>query len=78
MANLTVGHEGEIALPDDLRERYALEPDTPIRIVETRAGILLIPLTGAPMDAVLAAELAEWQSLSLEAWNSFPYEDDAQ
>lgn len=77
MANLTVGREGEIALPDDLRERYDLKPDTPIRIVETKAGILLIPLTDAPMDAALAEELAEWQSLSLQVWDMFPYEEDA-
>jgi bifunctional DNA-binding transcriptional regulator/antitoxin component of YhaV-PrlF toxin-antitoxin module len=73
-ANLTVGREGEIALPTDVRERYGIQPDTPIRVVETRTGILLVPLTGAPMSEALQQELAEWQEASLGSWDLFPYD----
>jgi bifunctional DNA-binding transcriptional regulator/antitoxin component of YhaV-PrlF toxin-antitoxin module len=62
-------------LPESVRERYGLSPDTPVRVVETRTGILLVPLTDAPMSPELARELAEWQSLSTESWSAFPYED---
>jgi AbrB family looped-hinge helix DNA binding protein len=78
MANLTVGRGGEIVIPDPVRDRYGLAPDTPVRIVETRSGILLVPLTDEPMSAELEQELEEWQSLSLQTWMMFPYEDDAE
>jgi bifunctional DNA-binding transcriptional regulator/antitoxin component of YhaV-PrlF toxin-antitoxin module len=78
MENLTVGHAGEITLPDDVRHRYRLTPDTPIRIVETRGGILLVPLTDEPMSPELEQELQEWQSLSVATWSMFPYEDGGE
>jgi AbrB family looped-hinge helix DNA binding protein len=78
MANLTVGRAGEIVLPDPVRDRYGLAPDTPVRIVETRSGILLVPLTDEPMSAELEQELEEWQSLSVQTWTMFPYEDDTE
>ena len=31
-------------------------------------------LTDEPMDADLARELEEWQALSQESWEQFPYE----
>lgn len=74
MTNLTIGHDGKIALPSELRDRYDLKPETPIRVVETSDGILLIPITDAPMSAELAEELEEWQSLGAESWSQFPYE----
>jgi bifunctional DNA-binding transcriptional regulator/antitoxin component of YhaV-PrlF toxin-antitoxin module len=55
MASLAVGHHGEIALPADLRERYGLKPATPLRIGETRSGILLVPMTGEPMSTDLSS-----------------------
>ena len=61
---LTVEDGGKITLPPALRERYGLDEDTPLRIIETRSGILLIPLTDEPMSAALAAELEAWQSLA--------------
>jgi bifunctional DNA-binding transcriptional regulator/antitoxin component of YhaV-PrlF toxin-antitoxin module len=75
MTQLIVGHRGEVTLPDTVRERYGLSPDTPVRLVETRSGILLVPLTDAPMSAELAQELAEWQALSAQTWDLCPYED---
>jgi bifunctional DNA-binding transcriptional regulator/antitoxin component of YhaV-PrlF toxin-antitoxin module len=75
LESLTIGHSGEITLPDDVRHRYGLTPDTPLRLIETRSGILLVPLTDAPMSAELEEELQEWQSLSVETWEMFPYEE---
>ncbi len=76
MATLTVGSAGEVFLPNGVRERYGLTPDTPIRVVETRAGILLVPQTGEPMSAGLAREIEEWQALGVESWEMFPYEEE--
>lgn len=76
MEFLTIGPAGEIELPDKVRERYGLTPETPVRIIETRSGILLIPLSDAPMSAELAEELAEWEELGAEAWEMFPYEQE--
>ncbi len=78
MTNLTIGRDGEIALPSQIRDRYGLKPETPVRIVETRGGILLVPITDAPISAELAKELEEWQSLSVESWSQFPYEDEKE
>ncbi len=76
---LTVGPAGEIELPNTVRERYGMAPKTPVRIVETRSGILLVPMNKAPMSPDLAAELAEWQRLRADTWDLFPYdEEDAQ
>jgi bifunctional DNA-binding transcriptional regulator/antitoxin component of YhaV-PrlF toxin-antitoxin module len=73
---LTVGPTGEIELPDTVRERYGMMPATPVRIVETRSGILLIPMSDSPMAPELADELAQWQALSAETWEMFPYEEE--
>jgi bifunctional DNA-binding transcriptional regulator/antitoxin component of YhaV-PrlF toxin-antitoxin module len=75
MTTLIVGRTGEVTLPTDVRERYGLTPDTPLRVVETRGGILLVPQTAEPMSNELAQELKEWQGLAAEAWAQFPYED---
>jgi bifunctional DNA-binding transcriptional regulator/antitoxin component of YhaV-PrlF toxin-antitoxin module len=75
MSTLTLGHGGEITLPGTLRDRYGLVPDRRLRVIETRSGILLVPLTDAPMGPELRAELAEWQALADETWGEFPYED---
>jgi bifunctional DNA-binding transcriptional regulator/antitoxin component of YhaV-PrlF toxin-antitoxin module len=76
MTRLTVGQGGEIALPPELRERYGLAPESPVRLIETRHGILVVPLSEAPVSSELAQELAEWQALAAEAWELFPYEDN--
>ena len=59
MEILTVGPAGEIALPDSVRDRYGIAPATPIRIIETRGGILLIPLSDEPMSHELAEVVAQ-------------------
>lgn len=74
-SNLIVEDGGKISLPEDVREHYGLTPDTPLRIVETRGGILLVPLTHEPMSESLAQELDEWQSLGAASLEMFPYEE---
>jgi bifunctional DNA-binding transcriptional regulator/antitoxin component of YhaV-PrlF toxin-antitoxin module len=76
MADLTVGHHGEITLPDDVRERYGFNPETALRVIETKAGVLLVPLHDGPMGEEFARELAEWQALGDEGLALFPYETD--
>lgn len=75
MSSLIIEDGGKISLPGEIRERYGLTPDTPLRIVETRGGILLVPLTGEPMSAELARELDEWQALGSDSFAMFPYEE---
>jgi bifunctional DNA-binding transcriptional regulator/antitoxin component of YhaV-PrlF toxin-antitoxin module len=69
MTRVTMKPGGQLTLPTELCERYGLTPTTPIRVIETRKGLLLIPLTDAPMDPELARELAEWQELGAATWN---------
>ena len=66
---------GKITLPEEVVDRYQLEEDTAVRVIETRNGILLIPLSDAPMNDALRAELEEWQALGLESFETFPFED---
>lgn len=66
---------GKITLPETVRDRYGLAEDTPLRIIETRIGILLVPLTSEPMKEDLRSELEEWQALGAESLELFPYED---
>jgi bifunctional DNA-binding transcriptional regulator/antitoxin component of YhaV-PrlF toxin-antitoxin module len=76
--SVTVENGGKITLPDVLRDRYGLAADTRIRIIETRNGILLVPLTDEPMSEALAAELRDWQSLGTDALEMFPYDGDVE
>ena len=75
--NLTI-ENGRITLPRDVVGRYRLEDDTPLRMIETRSGILLVPLTKEPMSSALSAEIAKWQALGVESLELFPYESDEQ
>ncbi len=76
MTTVTMEKQGSVPIPATVRDRYGLSPEVPIRIVETGAGVLLVPLTGDPPCAELAAELAEWQDLGAKTWASFPYEEN--
>ena len=73
--NLTI-ENGRITLPKDVVGRYQLEDDTQLRMIETRNGILLIPLTKEPMSSALRAEIDKWQALGTESLGLFPYESD--
>jgi bifunctional DNA-binding transcriptional regulator/antitoxin component of YhaV-PrlF toxin-antitoxin module len=75
MSNVVMTKEGTICIPPEVRAKHGFTADTPIRMIETRTGILLIPLTNEPMSKELADELAEWQALSRSAWDMFPYEE---
>ncbi len=72
----TARYGDEITLPPTVSNRYSLKPGVFVRIVETREGILLIPLTEEPMPEALTLELKEWQELGTSAWELFPYEEE--
>ena len=75
MTNVAMTSTGET--PAEVRERHGFKPDTPVKLIETRNGILLVPLTEEPMDESLRQELAEWQQLGVETWDTFPYESES-
>lgn len=75
MLELTIGRQGELIFPHNIRARYGLAPDTPVRVVEVQSGIFIVPLHG-PMTPELEQELAEWQSLSVSAWDMYPYQSN--
>ena len=76
MTTMTIGRGGEVMLPDDVQERCGLRPEVSVRLIETRSGLLLVPLTDVPMSAELAQEVQEWQALGADSWAQFPYEED--
>lgn len=69
---VTVEEGGKITLPDIVCSKYDLSLNTSIRIIETKTGILLIPLTQELMSEALASELSQWQALGVESWEVFP------
>lgn len=75
MSQKLVIENGKITLPEDVLDRYQLDEETPLRIVETRHGILLVPLTDEPMTADLRGELEAWQELGAESFGMLPYEE---
>ena len=68
MTTMTIERDGKITLPPDIQERSGLRPETAVRVIETRSGILLVPLTDALMSAELTQELQEWQALGQSSW----------
>ncbi len=76
MSQNLVIENGKITLPQDVVGRYGLENHAPVRMIETRNGILLIPLTDEPMSESLRREIEEWQALGTESFELFPYESD--
>ena len=70
--------DGTLALPDDIRERYGLTTETPVRLIELAGGILLVPITAEPMPPGFQEEMEDWQAASAEAWAMFPYELDSK
>jgi hypothetical protein len=51
---------------------------TRIRIVETRDGVLLVPLGKPSMDPELAEELAQWQALGAASREMFPFDEEGE
>jgi bifunctional DNA-binding transcriptional regulator/antitoxin component of YhaV-PrlF toxin-antitoxin module len=74
--NLVVEAGGKITLPQTVRDHYGLTQNTPVRMIETRTGILIVPLTEEPMSEALASELEDWQSLVADSFQMFPYDED--
>lgn len=68
---LTIKESGKLTLPEDITERYQFKKETRFRIVETQKGILLIPLSDAPMNDELKAELEQWQTIGANGWRIF-------
>lgn len=75
MEHAVIEKDGKVLLPESVRERYRLLPDTPVRLIETSTGILLIPLTNEPPSQLLQDELEWWQSTGLQGWQLFSYEE---
>lgn len=73
--SLVVEAGGRIRLPEWVTDRYHLAPDTQLRIIEARGGILLVPLTADPMSEELKTELSDWQTLAQSSLESFPFEE---
>ena len=70
LETLTIEGGGRVTLPDAVLTRYGFAPDTPVRLIETQNGVLLIPLTNEPMNEALQLELAAWQALGAESLES--------
>lgn len=76
--NVTIEDGGKITLPAAVRSQYGLAEHTPVRVILTRTGILLVPLTPEPMSASLVEELQAWRSIGAESLDMFPYDEDTQ
>jgi bifunctional DNA-binding transcriptional regulator/antitoxin component of YhaV-PrlF toxin-antitoxin module len=76
MTTMTIERDGRLSLPPDIQERCGMLPETSVRVIETRNGLLLVPLTDAPMSLELTEELQEWQNLSQSTWAQFSYEEE--
>ena len=74
MTTLIAGPTDRVSLPAELCARHGWQAETPVRVIETRHGVLLIPLTDLPMSDELKLELEDWQSHSGVALEAFPYE----
>ena len=75
METLTVGPGGELTLPAEFLLRHGMKPEHPIRVIETKGGVLLVPLGEESVSEELAAEIGAWQELAAESWSTFPYEE---
>jgi len=70
MERAVIEKDGKVLLPESVRERYHLLPDTPVHLIETSTGILLIPLTDEPPSQALQDELEWWQAAGLQGWQT--------
>jgi bifunctional DNA-binding transcriptional regulator/antitoxin component of YhaV-PrlF toxin-antitoxin module len=75
MSTVTVGPGGELTIPADLLMRKGFKPDQPVRVVETRGGVLLVPLGEREIPDELVQELDAWQELTSESWAAFEFEE---
>ena len=75
---LTIKENGKLTLPDEIVERYQFKEEMQFRIIPTQKGVLLIPLTDAPMNDELKSELEEWQAIAADGWEMFGFEENAR
>ena len=75
MPGLIVGQSGEIWLPDEVCSRHGFTSGTLLRVVETRSGVILARETSDVPTEELTREMEEWQTLSLDTWKLFSYEE---
>ena len=73
MTTMIIGRSGEMTLPQEVQERCGLRPEVSVRLIETRFGLLLVPLIDATMSVELTRELEEWQALGTDAWAQFEF-----
>jgi HEAT repeat protein len=66
-----------LTLPPDLCQRYGLMPHTPLRLVPTRNGILIVPLSPAFQSEDVRREVDAWQLGNTRATTLLPPETDA-
>ncbi len=78
MSTVILGQGGELTLPDDVLRRCGLVPEQPVRLVETRGGLLLVPLDAGPMAPDLSEELEAWQGLAADNWDALPPYDESE
>jgi len=76
MTTLVTGPQNQVSLPTDVCARHRWQGNIPVRVIETRHGVLLIPLTDAPMSDELRHELEDWQALGALTWAMFPYHNE--
>jgi bifunctional DNA-binding transcriptional regulator/antitoxin component of YhaV-PrlF toxin-antitoxin module len=65
--NVVIDNDCKITLPNEVIDHYGLQANMPLRVIETHAGILLIPLTDGSMTESLRDEIEEWQALGIES-----------
>ena len=75
MSTVTLGRSGELTLPEELLSRYGLTPDRQIRLIATKGGLLLVPISEEAMRPELADELEAWQDLTSLSWDRFPFDE---
>lgn len=68
---INVKESGDLTLPAEIVERYQIEREMQFRIIETKNGVLLIPLIDAPMEGDLREEVEEWQAAGANSWDMF-------
>jgi bifunctional DNA-binding transcriptional regulator/antitoxin component of YhaV-PrlF toxin-antitoxin module len=75
---LKLGPDGQVTIPSSVLAHYGLEPEAPLRVVETTSGILLVPEVAGPMSELLSTELQNWQDLFDEATGMFEYHEQEE
>ena len=70
--NVTIGSHGEIRLPEDVARRYGTRAAREVRLLQTRSGILIVPLVEDQPSAELQSEIEMWQQAGEDVWQSSP------